>query len=184
METKFPNLHLAPAKHNLVHANINRYKSKKKALILKNAIKAARKETKDTYHFILVDLPPSNGHFAVNGVMAADSVVLVLDPGQFSLEGIDTFANVFRSYCKNFGFKPEVSLALINKCQWSLNPFKNRGKEIAKKTAEKLEVKMHMIPYSRHIHEAHAKSLPISHYHPKSKVGLAYLKVAESLVES
>ena len=180
IETKIPELDLAPAKHHLVHATKPRYKSKKEAHILQKAIQSV----KSNYDYVLVDLPPSNGHFIVNGVIAADSVILVLDPSQFSLDGVENFSKVFDSYCAGFNHKPKISMALVTRCKGSLNPFKkNEGKYIGKETEKIIGKDVHLIPYSAQIFEAYEQKLPISHYLPGSKVGKAYLRVTEQIIK-
>jgi chromosome partitioning protein len=178
--TPIENVDLAPASYHLAHATLTTYQKKSDALILKKALSSVKK-----YDFVLVDLPPSNGHFIMNGVLAADSVVLVLDPSQFSLDGIESFQGSFTDYCKKMGFSAEVSMALVTRCASSWNPFqRNHGKKVANRAMEMLGTKVFKIPYSETLYESQEKGLPISHYKPESKVGIAYLKVAEELVKS
>ena len=84
-------IHMAPADLDLIKATITKYKSKSETMILKNALESV----KDYYDFILIDTPPTNGHFIINGAVASDLVILVLDPGIFSLEGVESFKNIF-----------------------------------------------------------------------------------------
>jgi chromosome partitioning protein len=143
VETPIDNLDLAPASYQLAHATLRSYKTKKDALILKNAIE----ELDHDYEFILLDLPPSNGHFIVNGVIASDSTILVLDPGQFSLEGIKSFKGGLSNYCKKLGYDIGVDIAIVNKCAASWNPFrKARGKRVAKQAEKLLDTKVFTIP--------------------------------------
>lgn len=178
--TKISNLHLAPANEILVHATQNKYKSKSLALTLKRSID----KIKRNYDFVLIDLPPSNGHFIVNGVIAADNVILVLDSSNFSLEGVEKFNKVFNSYCRGFHFKPNISLALVTQHRSSLNPFKKtHSKFIAKETKKLLGKDVFLIPYSEHVQKSHSLGLPISHHSPGSKVGKAYMRVAEKIIK-
>ncbi|MEK6984248.1 MAG: AAA family ATPase [Nanoarchaeota archaeon] len=129
LKTQTENVHLVPSNADLLGANLRAYKSKNDAKILKNALSSVNK----FYDYILIDTPPSNWHFIVNGVVAAHSVVLCLDPGIFALEGVDTFNNVFRSYCKKIGVDLNISMALLTKTQNSFLPFlKNTSAEIKK----------------------------------------------------
>lgn len=179
LETHVPNLHIAPATPYLIHTNMRKYETKHDAMILKKALKSV----KDDYDFVLIDTPPSNGHFIVNGVTASDSVVLVMDPGVFALDGIHTFNQVFKSYCRKLGMNLNISMALLTQNRKSLNPFrKNIGKEIKASAEGILGKKVFTIPHSEHIYESQKKGVPISHHKPHSRVGLAYMDVANELI--
>jgi len=180
IETGIQNLSLAPATPYLVHTTLRKYETKEDAQILKKALQSVEQD----YDFILIDTPPSNGHFIVNGVTAADSVVLVLDPGAFALQGINTFNTIFKSYCSKMGFDLNIEMALLTKHRKSFNPFrKGAGKEIKTNAEEILGKKVFTIPLSGHIYESQKRGLPISHHRPYSGVGLAYMKVAEELIK-
>jgi len=180
VETKIPNLHVAPATSYLTHMTLRKYETKQDALILKNSLKSI----KDFYEYVLIDTPPSNGHFIINGVAASDSVILVLDPGVFALDGINTFNQVFKSYCKKLGMNLNISMALLTKCDKSFNPFKKKAhKEVKSNTEEILGKKVFTIPQSNHIYESHKLGIPISHYKPNSKVGVAYMNIAEEIIK-
>ena len=58
-------------------------------------LKDALEQVKDTYDFILIDTPPSMGQFVINGLYAADHIIVTLDSGSFALNGITTLATIF-----------------------------------------------------------------------------------------
>jgi|SaaInlLV_10m_DNA_2_1039722.scaffolds.fasta_scaffold09630_2 chromosome partitioning protein len=179
ISTKIPQLDLAPATPYLMHTTLKKYESKKDALILKTAIK----NIKDDYQFTLIDLPPSNGHFIVNGVMASDSVIVVLDTSVYALNGLETFRTAFDSYCDKIGIDLNIAMALVTKCKKHFNPFKkNIGKEIGKSTKSILGTSVFLVPYSDHVYESQIKQIPISHHKPGSDIGAAYMRIAEEIV--
>jgi len=180
LTTQTENIHLVPAHHDLIKASLKAYTSKNDAKILKNALSKVQK----FYDFILIDTPPSDGHFIVNGAIAADDVILVLDPGIFALEGIDTFTNVFQDYCKKLGATLNISMALLTKSQNSFLPFiKNPSKEIKEGAEEILGKKVFNVPHSNAIYESQIKGVPISHHKPNSNVGRAYSKISEAILK-
>ena len=179
VKTPHTRLYLAPASHHLSHSKLGRFGGKKESLTLKNVLK----EVQGKYEFILVDLPPSNSHFIANGVMAADSIVLVLDTGHFSLSGVETFKGSLNAYCKKLGKSIDPDLVIVNKHKLSWNFFKeSRGKRVAKEVEGMLNRDVFLIPRSEHILESQELGVPISHHKPESKVGVAYMHVADAIV--
>jgi len=180
LKTETENIHIVPAHSNLLKATLKSYRSKNDAKILKNALEPV----KNFYDHILIDTPPSNGHFIVNGAVAADNVVLVLDPGIFALEGIDTFNNVFKDYCKKMGVKLNIAMALLTKTQSSFLPFlKNPSNEIKQSAEEILGKKVFTVPHSNVVYESQVKGIPISHHKPNSSVGRAYANITQEILK-
>jgi chromosome partitioning protein len=179
VKSPISNIHLAPANYNLAHTHYTKYSAKKEAFALKNALKDVKKH----YDYVVVDLPPSNHYFIANGVLAADSVVLVLDEGHFSLAGIEPFQHSLVPYCRQLGSKIEPRLVIVNKCSKRRGLFKaSRGKKIAKHAQQILETTVFTIPHSTYIPDSQEAGLPISHFKPDSKVGRAFMKVAHHLI--
>lgn len=179
LRTQIENIHLVPAHSDLLKADLKAYKSKNDAEILKDALKSVKK----FYDFILIDTPPGNGHFIVNGAVAADSVLICLDPGIFALEGVETFDTVIKKYCKKLGFDLNIAMALLTKTQRSFLPFvKNPSKEIKQGVEEILGKEVLTVPYSNAIYESQIKGIPVSHYKPNSRPGRAYAKIAEEIL--
>ena len=136
LKTDTENIHLAPAHSDLLEATLESYRSKDDSRILKNALEPVL----GWYDYILIDTPTSYGHFIVNGAVAADSVLLCLDPGIFALEGIDTFNTVLKDYCESMGVDLNIAMALLTKYQTTFPFMKNPSKEI-KQSAEEILVK-------------------------------------------
>lgn len=180
LETGIRNLHLAPAEHNLDRINLKAYKKRGDALQLKNALK----NLKNYYDYILIDTPPVHSHFIINGMAAADKIIVVLDPGIFALEGIEILKDSFGDFFRKLNLNLNIETALVTKAPGFSLFRKNHAKEIKKDTEKILEKKVFLIPYSNHIYNTHLKGIPISHYKPGSRVGRAYKKVAQSLLRN
>jgi|TARA_Y100000034_G_scaffold136744_1_gene215377 chromosome partitioning protein len=180
VETEIENLHLAPATSELALTNIKSYRTATQARVLERSIK----KIKSSYDFILIDTPPVHSHFIINGMAAADRIILVLDPGIFALEGITTLQESFGQFFKKINLPFNIHGALITKTQDSFLPWKKKhGKEIKQNVEGLLARKAFTIPFSNDIYESHQRGLPISHLKPRSKVGKAYKKVADMLLK-
>ena len=178
LETGIENLHVAPADQNLDRINLRVYKKRADALYLKNALKKVKKY----YDYILIDTPPVHSHFIINGMAAADDVIVVLDPGIFALEGIEILKGSFGDFFKKLNLNLNIKMALITRSPKFSLFRKNHAKEIKKDTEKTLGKKVFLIPYSDHIYNTHVKGNPISHYKPRSKVGKAYGRVAKNIL--
>lgn len=176
LASKTRNIHVAPADHNLERFNLISYKKKSDAKILNKALKKIKK-----YHdYILIDTPPIYAHFIINGMVAADEVIAVIEPGVFALDGLSILDHYFRDYLKKLGSDLNLNTVIIVRNQDSVLPWKKKyAKNIGQYIEKNLKKKVFMIPYSDYIYETHARTIPISHYKPRSKVAKQYKRVAE-----
>jgi chromosome partitioning protein len=82
--TGVKNLSIIPASINLTGATIELIDQNKREYFLKKVLHPA----KTIYDFILIDCPPSLGVLTVNGLTAADQVIIPLQTEYFALEGL------------------------------------------------------------------------------------------------
>lgn len=173
------NLHIAPSKQELELAKLSKYQKKADAEILKQAIE----KIEGYYDFVLIDTPPVHGHFIINGLAAADKIIIILDPGIFSLEGIETLQNAFGNFFNKIGLKLNIDAALITKSSGFKLFKKDPAKEVQQEVSILLGRQTYLIPYSDLIYNTHLWGLPISHLKPKSKVGKAYQRFVEDIIK-
>ncbi len=82
--TGVKNLFILPASINLTGATVELIDQKEREYFLKKVLYPA----KNIYDFILIDCPPSLGVLTVNGLTAADQVIIPLQTEYFALEGL------------------------------------------------------------------------------------------------
>jgi chromosome partitioning protein len=82
--TSVKNLFVAPATIDLAGAEIELVSQMSRELRLKKAIDAVR----DLYDLVLIDCPPSLGLLTVNGLAAADDVIVPIQCEYYALEGL------------------------------------------------------------------------------------------------
>ncbi len=85
-ETYIPNLSLIPAEPDLAGAEIELVSLANREYRLREAVAALK--AANAYTLILIDCPPSLGLLTLNGLVAADAVLVPLQCEFFALEGI------------------------------------------------------------------------------------------------
>lgn len=86
-KTYIPNLSLVPADDDLTGAEIELVGLERREFRLRDAL-ASLRPPDGPYSFVLIDCPPSLGLLTLNGLVAADSVLVPLQCEFYALEGI------------------------------------------------------------------------------------------------
>jgi len=102
---------LAPANLDLVGAEPYLYGIASRAEVLRDALVPVRK----SYDLILIDTPPSMGQFVINGLVAADHIIVTLDSGSFALNGIGPLFTIFEDIKEDLGKNISVDMAIISR---------------------------------------------------------------------
>jgi chromosome partitioning protein len=97
IDTELDNLKLVPADKGLTGATIEMIDIPEREFLLKRLLA----QVLDRFDFILIDSPPSLNILTLNGLVAADSVLVPIQCEYFALEGLtdlfDTLARVRRT---------------------------------------------------------------------------------------
>jgi chromosome partitioning protein len=86
--TFIPNLSLITAEADLAGAEIELVGLERREFRLRDALAPLRTQANGGYTFILIDCPPSLGLLTLNGLVAADAVLVPLQCEFYALEGI------------------------------------------------------------------------------------------------
>ena len=92
LDTEIKDLKIVPSLINLVGAEIELINEENKELAMKQAIS----EVLDQYEYVIIDCPPSLGLITVNGLTAADSVIIPVQTEFFALEGLGKLLNTIK----------------------------------------------------------------------------------------
>ncbi len=84
VSTRLPNLSLLPSRRDLVGAEVELWGEPDRA----ERLRAVRAGIPPSYHWVLVDCPPSLGILTVNALVAADAVLIPIQCEYFALEGV------------------------------------------------------------------------------------------------
>ena len=176
LETDLPFLKLAPSDRNLTGAEVELVPQERREYRLREALVAVR----DRYDYVLIDCPPSLGLLTVNGLVAADRLLVPLQCEYFALEGISelmaTLQRVQRGLNPALGIEG-VLLTMVddrtNLAQQVMTEIRNHFKDQVFRTA---------IPRSIRLGEAPSFGKPILLYDIRSKGAEAYLELAKEFM--
>jgi len=102
---------LVPASLDLVGAEPYLYGIPTRAEVLRDALVPLR----DKYDLIMIDTPPSMGQFVINGLFAADHIIVTLDSGSFALNGVGSLFTIFEDMKQDLGKELHVDMAIISR---------------------------------------------------------------------
>lgn len=174
--TAIYNYHLVPAAPHLAGMLIEMVDEPEREYFLRKFVNRVRHE----YDYILIDLPPSLSLLTVNGLVAADEVIIPVQAEYYSLEGIGQLLETVELIRANLQHPLRVSGALIT--------MYNRREHLSREVAENLrrhfphrvfEVE---IPRSIALAEAPSYGMPILLYRPDSPGAVAYKRLAEEIM--
>ena len=175
--TRFPNLHLIPAKPELAGAVVELARRDDGESFLARSLMGAA----DGYSFVFLDCPPSLGPLTVNALAAADRVLVPLQAEYYALEGLAQLVGSVELVRARLN--PGLAIAGV-----ILTMVDRRTRLAADVDAE---VRRHFgdlvfkttVPRSVRIAEAPSHGLPVTAYDRGSAGADAYWKVAMELVE-
>ena len=97
LHTEYKNLDIVPAKIQLAGAEIELVSLMNREGRLKNALE----RVKHDYDYVIIDCPPSLGLITVNGLTAANSVLIPIQCEFYALEGLGQLLNTISLVRKN-----------------------------------------------------------------------------------
>jgi len=139
------------------------------------------------YDYVCIDTPPASTLLMLNGVVAADDVIIPLDTSVFAFEAMETLRSLFQMI-NDTRESPVIQQILLLEYPKSTFFSKSPTHEIESALQEFLEAScdevppITKVPYSQSVYDAHKSGMPLSHCAPSSSVGRAYKNIAERLM--
>jgi len=168
---------IAPATPALAGANVELVDMTNREFRLSEALL----EVRGDYDVILIDCPPSLGLLTVNGLVAADYILIPVQAEYYALEGLSQLIGTINLVQENL--KPELSIigAVITMFDKRLRLTDQVMQELYKYFPDKIF--RTVIPRNVRLTEAPSHGKSIHHYDPASKGAKAYQKLARELLE-
>ncbi|RKY29675.1 MAG: ParA family protein [Candidatus Omnitrophota bacterium] len=162
--TLVSNLWLAPSNLDLTGVEIELVSGLAREYRLKKALESQ----KDHFDFIIIDSPPSLGLLTINGLCAADSVLIPVQCEYYALEGLTQLLNTITLVKNNLNPALEIEGVLLTMADFRTN----LTKEIIQEARNYFKDKVYatVIPRNIRITEAPSFGKPIAIY-DKDSIG-------------
>lgn len=175
VQTKFKNVSVIPSNVNLSGAEVELIELQNRESRLKTALAAVR----DEYSYILLDCPPSLGMVTVNGLVAADALLVPIQCEYYALEGLSQLMKTVRQIKQKYNPQVEIEGVLLTMYDGRLNLTQQVVAEIKRFFPKK--VFSSVIPRSVRLSEAPSYGEPIMYYDPRGKGAAAYADLAKEV---
>ena len=178
LHTEFSGLDIVPSDRNLVAANLELVDAPDRQARLWDRLIPVR----DSYHYVLIDCPPALDLLTLNGLVAADSVLIPIQCEFFALEGISELFNTIDRIRDSFHHNLKIEGIL-------LTMFDDRT-TLARQVADDLksffkdEILRTVIPRNIRLAEAPSYGKAILSYDVRSKGAESYIQLAKEILSN
>lgn len=136
---------------------------------------------RNDYDYILVDTGPKLDNLSINALIAADQLLIPVNPQFLSTAGLQALLKTVTKVQRRFNPQIKISGILLTMCEQRTNLCKIISSQIREEYQDTVPVFSNSIPMSVKIGEAVYYSQSVIDYAPKSKVALSYQSFAEEL---
>ncbi len=178
LPTEIPTMWVLPADKNLAGAEIELVEMTDRNQALKKLLESV----KDYFHYLIIDCPPSLGILTVNGLTAADSLLVPIQCEYYALEGVtelfDTLARLRRE------LNPQLFIEGLLLTMYDERT--NLSAAVAKDLRDFYgsQVLQTVIPRNVRLAEAPSFGKPILLYDPRSRGAEAYVSLAKEIINN
>jgi chromosome partitioning protein len=174
--TELPTLFLAPSSVDLVGAEVELRDAIGREHYLRRALETIDGE----YDYVLIDSPPSLGLLTINGLTAAQSVVVPMQCEYFALEGISQLMTTVERVREAVNPNLELEGIVLTMYDERMNLSRQVAEEVRSHFAEK--VYESVIPRNVRLGEAPSFGKPIILYDIRSRGSEAYINLAKEFI--
>jgi chromosome partitioning protein len=178
LPTEIATLWVVPSDKNLAGAEIELVENKDRNYALKQLLTGI----KAYFHYIIIDCPPSLGILTLNGLTAADSLLVPIQCEYYALEGVtelfDTLARLRREL--------NPTLAIEGLLLTMYDERTNLSSAVAKDLRDFYgsQVLTTVIPRNVRLAEAPSFGKPILLYDPRSRGAESYVQLAKEVIRN
>jgi chromosome partitioning protein len=175
-QTAVPKLQVIPASIDLSGAAVELIEQEDRDFFLKKALEPVRSR----YDYILIDCPPSLGVLTLNGMAAADAVLIPMQCEYFAMEGLSLLLQTVKQMQKSLNLKLDIGGIFFT----MYDPRTRLAQDVVKRVSAYFKNKVFttIIPRNVRLSEAPSHGLPISIYDPQCSGARAYKSLTQELI--
>jgi chromosome partitioning protein len=175
-KTAIPELSVIPASIDLSGAAVELIEQRERDYFLKKSLAPIR----NRYDYILIDCPPSLGVLTINGLVAADMVLIPMQCEYFAMEGLSLLLQTVKRIQKNLN--PGLAIEGIFFTMYDQRT--RLAQEVVKQVSAYFGDKVFatIIPRNVRLSEAPSHGMAISQYDPQSSGARAYKSLAGEVI--
>jgi chromosome partitioning protein len=180
-ESKYPSksggYDVIPANRNLAGAEIELVDFENRESILRNALV----KVSDSYDFILIDCPPALSLLTLNGLCAANGVIVPMQCEYFALEGLSDLVNSIKQVHANLN----TNLKIIGLLRVMFDPRTALQQQVSEQLIQHFGDKVFktIIPRNVRLAEAPSYGIPGVVYDKSSRGAKAYVEFGAEMIE-
>lgn len=168
---------ILPANKSLAGATVEMISMERREYLLKDALETVE----DAYDFILIDCPPSLELLTLNGLCAAETVLVPVQCEYYALEGLSDLLSTIRIVKRSLNPSIELEGVLLTMFDGRTNLSMQVAQEVKRHFPGKVYASV--IPRNIRLSEAPSHGKPVTAYDPFSRGAEAYRLLAEELLE-
>lgn len=174
--TEIPTLFVAPSSVDLVAAELELGGLEGREFYLRRALEGATGD----FDYVLIDSPPSLGLLTINGLTAADSVLVPMQCEYFAIEGVAQLLNTIERVQASLNPNLEIEGLALTMYDERINLSRQVAEEVRNHFGEK--VYRTVIPRNVRLGEAPSFGKPIILYDIRSRGSEAYVSLAREFI--
>jgi chromosome partitioning protein len=176
-ETELPMFHIAPSSVDLVAAEIELSDAIGREFHLRRALQEVAKD----YDYVLIDSPPSLGLLTINGLAAANTVLVPMQCEYFAIEGVAQLVNTIERVRDLVNPGLEIEGIALTMYDERMNLARQVAEEVRNHFGDK--VYQTVIPRNVRLGEAPSFGKPIILYDIRSRGSEAYISLAKEFIQ-
>ena len=178
LPTELPTMWVVPSDKNLAGVEIELAESENRAKVLKGVLDEAR----SYFHYIIIDCPPSLGILTINGLTAADSLLVPIQTEYFALEGVTELFETLARLRRELNPKLAIEGLLLTMYDERTNLSTAVAKDLRDFYGP--QVLKTVIPRNVRLAEAPSFGKPIILYDVRSRGAESYLELAKEVLNN
>jgi chromosome partitioning protein len=175
-QTALPTLHVMPSSVDLVGAEMELREAEGREFRLREALRPIAAQ----YDYVLIDSPPSLGLLTINGLAAADAVLVPMQCEYFAIEGVAQLLDTIERVREALNPSLEIEGIALTMYDERMNLARQVADEVRSHFGEK--VYQTVIPRNVRLGEAPSFGKPIILYDIRSRGSEAYVNLAREFI--